>query len=50
MQSGILPKGAQLPGLDKVDFDEEKIKQQAKLKIDKKAQNFSNPLVIDYLI
>lgn len=50
MQSGILPKGAQLPGVEKMEFDEEKIKQQAKLKIDKKAQTFTNPIVLLFII
>ncbi len=45
-KAGILPKGAQLPGLDDIKFDEAKIKEQAKIKIDKKAQSFSNPIVI----
>ncbi len=44
-KAGILPKGAQLPGLDSIKFDEEKIKEQARLKIDKKAQSFTNPMV-----
>ncbi len=48
MKTGILPKGAQLPGLDDVKFDEEKIKQQAKLKMDKKAMTYTNPIVILY--
>lgn len=46
MQRGILPKDATLPGVNKMEYDEEKIKQQAKLRIDKKAQSYSNPLVI----
>ncbi len=46
MQQGILPKGAQLPGLNDIEFDQEKIKQQAKMKIDKKAMSYTNPLVI----
>lgn len=42
MQRGILPKGADLPGLDvNTKFDEEMIKQNAKLKIDKKGQTYS---------
>jgi hypothetical protein len=45
MQRGILPKDAQLPGLDNnVVFDEEKIKIQAKIKMDNKQQSFTNPL------
>jgi hypothetical protein len=48
MQRGILPKDATLPGLDNMAFDEEKIKEQAKLKIDKKAQNYTNPIVFFY--
>lgn len=46
MKTGILPKGAQLPGLEDVKFDEEKIKEQAKLKMDKKAMSYTNPIVI----
>lgn len=47
MQRGILPKGADLPALDlNTKFDEEKIKQNAKLKIDKKGQTYSQPVVI----
>lgn len=46
MQRGILPKGATLPGID-VDtkFDEELIKQNAKLKVEKKGQTFSHSVV-----
>ena len=50
MQRGILPKGADLPALDlNTKFDEEKIKQNAKLKIDKKGQTYSQPIVIHSL-
>lgn len=49
MQRGILPKDATLPGLEKMTFDQEKVKQQAKLKVDKKTQNYSNPLVNKFL-
>lgn len=41
-----MPKGAELPGLDvEAKFDEELIKQNAKLKADKKGQSYSNPIV-----
>jgi len=46
MQRGILPKDATLPGVEKMDYDEEKIKEQAKRRVDKKAQSYSNPLVL----
>lgn len=46
MKTGILPKGAQLPGVQDIKFDEEKIKEQAKLKMDKKAMSYTNPIVI----
>ena len=46
MQRGILPKGAQLPGIEvNSKFDEELIKENAKLKVDKKGQSYSQPVV-----
>ena len=46
MQRGILPKGAQLPGIEvNSKFDEEMIKENAKIRVDKKGQSYSNPLV-----
>lgn len=50
MQRGILPKGADLPSLDlNAKFDEEKIKENAKLKVDRKGQSYSQPLVRIFL-
>lgn len=50
MQRGILPKGAELPGLDvNTKFDEEMIKQNAKLKVDKKGQTYSHSVVLHSL-
>ena len=45
LQSGGLPK--QLPGIEeqKVNFDEEKIKNNAKNRVEKKYKNYSNPVV-----
>lgn len=46
MQRGILPKGADLPGLaTDTKFDEQQIKENAKLKADRKGQSYSLPLV-----
>jgi len=50
MQRGILPKGADLPGLElDTKFDEELIKKNALLKADKKGQSYSNPVVLRLL-
>lgn len=47
MQRGILPKGAELPALElNTKFDEQLIKDNAKLKADKKGQSYSNPVVL----
>ena len=45
LQSGGLPK--QLPGIkdEAVNFDEEKIKENAKAKVEKRYKNYTNPKV-----
>ena len=45
LQSGGLPK--QLPGIedDKIDFDEQKIKNNAEMRVEKKYKNYTKPLV-----
>jgi hypothetical protein len=51
MQRGILPKGADLPGIDvNTKLDEELIKQNAKLKIEKKGQTYSHSVVRVFLL
>lgn len=47
MQRGILPKGAELPAIEiNSKFDEDLIKENAKMKIDRKGQSYTLPLVI----
>ena len=45
MQSGGLPK--QLPGVNNdIEFDEKKIKQKAKERVERKYKNYTQPIVI----
>jgi hypothetical protein len=49
MQRGILPKAADLPSIDmNTKFNEDLIKENAKMKVDKKGQSYSQPIVCDF--
>ena len=49
MQRGGLPKGAELPEVKDFKYDEEQVKENAKLRVDKKGQSYTQPLVISIL-